>query len=379
MPVITENVKKIAILRANGLGDFIVSLPAIKAIRSTYPAAEIILLGRLWHKEFLEKKRTPVDRVIVVPVSKGIREEQGMQQDKGELDHFFSEMQKEKFDIAIHFQGRGIAANPFIKKLGARFSIGLSSVDSAPLDRSTPFFYYQSEVIRYLEVAALIGAKPDSLEPELKVLAADTEEADRFLENSGDLPYVILHPSASDPRRAWPAEKYVQIGNELARKNFQVIFTGNEQERVVISSIIEEMSFPALNSGGKLSLDGLTGILAGSTLVISGDTGPLHLARAVGARTVGIYWAPNLINWGPLTRTHHRPVVSWDLQCPICGIIPNNPYPFEPEVAGCRHLVSFVKKITVKEVLEQAEELLRSGKKIFSRPGHTSIIYKGNE
>ncbi|MEJ7682000.1 MAG: hypothetical protein WKG06_29940 [Segetibacter sp.] len=65
-----KNIHKIAVLRANALGDFIVTLPALKAIRSTYPDAEIVLLGKPWHKEFLIEGRTPVDRVIIVPVKK---------------------------------------------------------------------------------------------------------------------------------------------------------------------------------------------------------------------------------------------------------------------------------------------------------------------
>jgi ADP-heptose:LPS heptosyltransferase len=104
--------------------------------------------------------------------------------------------------------------------------------------------------------------------------------------------------------------------------------------------------------------------------MISADTGPLHLARAVNTPTVGIYWAPNLINWGPVTRNIHRPVVSWNMACPYCGIVPNNPYPFEPQTAACKHEVSFVRDITVDEVLEAAGSILRvnSNNTTYSNP-----------
>ena len=65
-----KNVKKIAVLRCGALGDFIVTLPALKAMHNAYPEAEIILLGKPWHKKFLIKNRTPVDRVVVVPIKK---------------------------------------------------------------------------------------------------------------------------------------------------------------------------------------------------------------------------------------------------------------------------------------------------------------------
>ena len=77
-----KNIKKIAILRANALGDFLVTLPAIDAIRAAYPNAEIVLLGKPWHKEFLIKGRCVIDRVIVVPPLKGIRDEKVMEENE---------------------------------------------------------------------------------------------------------------------------------------------------------------------------------------------------------------------------------------------------------------------------------------------------------
>jgi ADP-heptose:LPS heptosyltransferase len=92
--------------------------------------------------------------------------------------------------------------------------------------------------------------------------------------------------------------------------------------------------------------------------MISADTGPLHLARAVNTPTVGFYWAPNLINWGPLSRKIHRPMISWKMECPICGVVPNDPYPFEPKSSQCNHPVSFVRDITIEQVIQTVEELL---------------------
>src|SRR5215210_4318570 len=176
-----ENIRKIAVLRANALGDFIVTLPALKAIRSTYPDTEIVLIGKPWHKEFLIEERTPVNRVIIVPVKKGIRTEVNKNEDENEVNDFLIQMRKEQFDIVLNFQGNGISANPFIKLFNARITAGLTCERSEKLDFSLDYYYYQSEVIRYLEVAELIGATTVSLEPELKVLAQDEDEIREFL------------------------------------------------------------------------------------------------------------------------------------------------------------------------------------------------------
>ena len=164
-----KDIKKIAVLRANALGDFIVTLPALHAIRTAYPQAEIILLGKPWHKKFLVPGRSPIDRVIEVPVKKGIRVEADGKEDQLEERMFIEAMQKEQLDIAIHFQGNGLSANAFINQFNARLTVGLTSENAAPLDRSIDFYYYQSEVLRYLEVASLIGAKTAEIEPHINV------------------------------------------------------------------------------------------------------------------------------------------------------------------------------------------------------------------
>src|SRR5690242_7576866 len=84
-PLIVENVKKIVMLRAGGLGDLLVTLPAIEAIRAAYPGAEIILIGKPWMQGFLKQRCTAVDRVITAPLCKGIHEVSGQSPDDGTL------------------------------------------------------------------------------------------------------------------------------------------------------------------------------------------------------------------------------------------------------------------------------------------------------
>jgi ADP-heptose:LPS heptosyltransferase len=176
LPEKLKDIRKIAILRANALGDLIVTLPALKAIRSTYPDAEITFLGKPWHREFLVEGRTPVDRVIVVPVKKGIRNENNITEDANEVAAFIQLMREERFDIVLNFQGNGVSANPYIKQFGARFTAGLVGEKAEKLDFSLDYYYYQSETIRYLEVVKLIGATTADLEPELQILNQDEQE-----------------------------------------------------------------------------------------------------------------------------------------------------------------------------------------------------------
>src|SRR2546430_2056491 len=180
-------VRRIAVLRANALGDFIFALPALEALRAAYPQAEIVLLAKKWHATFLQGRPGPVDRVVAVPPYPGVSEEPGTPSTRhslectAELEQFFEAMAQERFDLAIQIHGGGRYSNPFLLRLGARLTVGLKTPDAAPLDRWVPYVYIQSEVLRYLEVVALVGATTHVLGPRIAVTAQDLAEAERVV------------------------------------------------------------------------------------------------------------------------------------------------------------------------------------------------------
>lgn len=352
-PEITR-ARKIAVLRSNALGDFIVSLPAFAAIRAAYPGSEIVLLGQHWQKDYLRGQRTVIDRVITIPPLKGVSDEESTDENGLAPEAFFKRMEKEEFDIAVSFQGSGISCNPFIRRLGAKLSVGFYTEGAVRLDKGLYYDYYQSEMMRYLELVKMIGAMPVTREATVRVLPADLAELDKYRDCLKAKAYIILHPFARDIRRIWPLENYIPLADKLVESGWQVAITGSAEQREAINDLVHQMKYPEAvwNTAGDFSLGGLTAFIARAACMVAPDTGPLHLAQALEVPTVGLYWAPNLINWGPLDRAIHRPVVSWDLACPLCGVVPNDPYPFEPK-DQCPHLVSFVRDISVQDILNR--------------------------
>lgn len=344
-------VAKIAVLRANGIGDFMFSIPALQALRTTYPNAEITLLALGWHKRFLASRPAPVDRVIVVPRSRGIREEPGADESAAELNDFFDAMRREHFDIAIQLHGGGRNSNPFVLRLGSRLTVGMRSADAPALGLWIPYIYFHPEVLRYLEVVSLIGARPVNLEPRVFVTEEDVVEAASIVPLT-EGPLVALHPGAGDPRRRWPAEKFAYVGDGLAEAGARIVVIGTDREQAITETVVERMQARAQNVCSRLSLGGLAGLLSRCALVISNDSGPLHLAGAVGASTVGIFWCVNLVNGGPVTRTRHRQAISWQVTCPLCGA--------EAVDSDCEHSCSFVECVPTHRVLGMAFDLLAS-------------------
>lgn len=342
-------IQKIAVLRANALGDFIFTLPALEALRSTYPEAEIVLLAKKWHQAFWRDRPGPVDRVVVVPPCAGVGEKETFQNDQEELERFFQSMRDEHFDLAVQLHGGGRYSNPFTHSLGARTTLGLKTPDAAELDRWVPYVYFQHEILRYLEVVSLVGATTTQLEPRVMVTPGDLQEAERVVPEQKK-PLVILHPGAGDPRRRWSAEHFAQVGDHLAALGMQVAVIGTGSEKATVESVLASMHREALNLYERLSLGGLAGLFSRSRLVVSNDSGPLHLARAVGASTVGIYWCMNLVTAGPITSTGHRTCTSFQVYCPVCGK--------DCTLEDCEHQESFVNTVPLKAVLFAIHDLL---------------------
>ncbi|MEU4401197.1 glycosyltransferase family 9 protein [Micromonospora orduensis] len=354
---LVPDVRRIAVLRANALGDFVFALPALDALRAAYPSAEIVLLGAPWHVKLWRDRPGPVDRVLVVPPAPGIRAPEPGEQESS-IDDFVAAAAGEGFDVVVQIHGGGANSNPFVSRLGARLTVGLRADDAPPLDRCLPYIYYQHEVIRYLEVVGLVGAAATTIVPTLAVTDDDRAEAAQVL-GPADRPRVALHPGATDTRRRWPAERFAEVARALHDDGYEVLVTGTPAEQEVVDRVVAAAGVPVRPQVGTFSLGGLIGCYADCALVVSNDTGPVHLAAAVGTPTVGIFWVGNLITTANPLRGRHRPISSWMVHCPVCGVdCTPGIYPHRPGDGECPHRDSFVTDVPVIEVLEAARDLL---------------------
>lgn len=349
---------RIAVLRANGIGDFVFALPALAALRAAVPDAEIVLLGTPMHRELLRDRPGPVDRVEVLPPVPGVTCPPDAAGDPSAVEATVERLRHERFDVALQLHGGGRYSNGFLRRLHATLTVGMRTPDADPLDLELPYVYYQPEVMRYLEVVSLLGVPATDPTPHFPVIDADRAELDRLLPDAGR-PLVVLHPGATDNRRRWSPARYAAVADALTGAGATVAVTGTAAE----ADVAHELSAathgdrPALVNG--LSLGGLAALLERAAVFVGNDSGPLHLAAAVGTATVGIFWCGNLINAGPSTRGRHRPQISWTLRCPVCGAdCTRDLYPTREGGPPCDHDVSFVDDVSVPEVVDAATGLL---------------------
>lgn len=342
-----EAISQIAFFRPSAVGDFVFALPCLASLKRQYPAARLVYIGRRWHVNFLANRPGSVDEVMVLPDVAGIN---ASTSDGPAVEAFIADLQQRQFDLALQAFGGGKFSNPLVRRFGARHCIGFQAHGAPPLDKSLPFGELHNRRLQLLELATLAGVQTPLLEAGLAITPADLNEAARLLPHSGPS-LVILQPGASDPRRRWSAENFARVGDALATSGMTIAVNGTPDECHIVSCVISAMKHQAIDLTGKLSLGGLCGLLAQCRLLVSNDTGPLHLATALGVPAVGIYWLSNLLESQPLQQRLHRAAWATATACPECGM--------DNLRQRCPHQRSFVDQISVDEVLALAYELMQ--------------------
>lgn len=345
-------VERIAVLRPNAIGDFVFALPALFALRAAYPEAAISFLGRRWHREFLAGRPGPIDEAIEMPPVPGVGAAPDAACDAVRIDAFVDGMRERRFDLALQWYGGGGFANAFVARLGARCTAGLCAADAPPLDRSIVYEPWHNERLRLLEAAALVGAPAVDLAPRLAVT-----ERDRALLRQHwrvpERPIAVLQPGASDLRRRWPPERFAAVGDALAEAGAVVAVNGGADEAALVRQVAQAMRAPAVDLCD-LPLPALVALLERAHVLVSNDTGPLHLAHALGTPSVGIFWMLNLLSGQPLFAGEQRFAFSTRIDCPVCGV--------RNVRTRCEHDACYVDEVTVDEVRALALERFRSGR-----------------
>ena len=360
------DVQRIAVLRGSGIGDLVQALPAAEALAAAYPGGELTLLGTPAHVALLSGRPSPFAGVEALPLRTGVRE--GGPEDPAATAAFLEHQRRRRFDLAVQLHGGGRNSNPFLLALGARHTVGSRTQDAAALERSRPYVYYQHEVLRGLEVVALAGAAPVSLEPRLPLTPAEQ----RRRQSASGEPTVVLHPGATDPRRRWPPAAFAAVARALVNDGVRVVVVGDADDVAAAEEICARVGDGQGRVGdgqgrvgdgqgrvssraGQQTLPELVAELVGSTVVLADDSGPRHVAAALGVPTVGIYWVGNLVNAGPLGRSRHRVQVGFATACPECG---RDLTQVGWTAERCEHVFSVVADVPVERVLADVVDLL---------------------
>jgi ADP-heptose:LPS heptosyltransferase len=216
------------------------------------------------------------------------------------------------------------------------------------------------EVVRQLDLVDEIGASTADTSIRLSVLPDDRAAVLRHVDTHRLEPgrWFVLHAGASAASRRYPAERFIEVAQELSRLGYRTVLTGSTEERELTEAI--RASVPnSLSLAGQLSLGELAALIASSPLLITNNTGPAHLAAGVGTPVVDLY---------ALTNPQHTPwqvpsrVLSYAVPCAPC---------FRSVCPEEHHLC--LRGVSSAEVVTAALELLTSSNPSAAPRSHSAL------
>jgi ADP-heptose:LPS heptosyltransferase len=176
-------------------------------------------------------------------------------------------------------------------------------------------------VDRYLLVAKAVGAM-ESGAPQFRfrIPQTDYEEADRLLSRSGIAPgtrWIAMNVSARWPTKRWPAASFAEVADRLQQEGYgAVVLIGGSDERADVAAVSAMMKTPAIDLAGATTVGLLPALLSRASLLITNDSGPMHIAAGVGTSVVALFGPTSAVRTGPYGVGHD--VLSGKVPCSPC-------------------------------------------------------------
>jgi heptosyltransferase-1 len=292
-------VNRILIVKLGALGDVVHAIPVAAALRRAFPSARIDWLVGAKHREILDLVPV-IDRRLVMNDSRMISA--------------IRELRESRYDVAIDLQGL-IKSAALARASGAPRVIGFTSRYAR--ERLASWFYTETHdpggggmyhiderhvVYTNLGVLETLGLTVST--PEFPIDRVDSPAAADVAQKTGGR-YAILNPGAAWPNKRWMPARFGALAAGLrASHGLASVVTWGPGEETIAREVVEQSSGAAVLAP-KTTIADVVALARGAALYVSGDTGPAHIAAAVGTPIVGIY--------GPTRPTRNGPLASADI------------------------------------------------------------------
>ncbi len=336
-----EAIKNILVVSSTAIGDTLFSTPAIRAVRERYPEAKILAHLNIRNME-LFKNNPHIDGII--PYYNGYRKFLGT----------VREFRRHKFDLVLIFHGNEPQATPMAYLSGARFIIKILKKRKYQFLLSNQFITFEKTphvIEERLKVAEMAGCKTGNKRMLLPGSKESRDALKGFFKINGIKDTDMLmgfQAGASTIERVWPADRFIELGKKLLNfyPQLKIVITGSPQEYDHCKKIADGIGERAIISAGQISLEYLPSLLREFKVLVSSDTGTMHMAIAVGTPVVAFFVSADPGKTGPYYDLDKHKVIRKEKPCDPC-IDRKCKRPF------CMELIS------VEEVFEALRETLK--------------------
>jgi lipopolysaccharide heptosyltransferase II len=353
--------KRILVIRMDLIGDLALSLTVVRPLKRAYPDAEIDLLAT--------PSSAPIatadpDLAEIITYNPNIwRRPQALLQRKNwqEAQALRRRLQAHRYDLAISVFGPWAAILAVLSGAQRRLGFGKESypgfmTDNVP-GRHWDKHDHKHEVDYCLELAQAAGAtvEPDDRVPQLFVDPLVSGQVEQLLQQEGwraEKPLIACHVSSNNGQsKRWPIPYWATLMDRLIRDDAaNVVFTGAPGDLPLIEQITQRMHEPSIIMAGKTSLPQLAALMQKADLLISGDSGPMHIGATVGTPLIAIHGPTDPALSGPVSPK--ATILRSDIWCSPCY---NTKGP-----ADCRFFTTqCMKNITPNQVFTVVHEKLQ--------------------
>lgn len=311
------DVRKILVRVTNWVGDMVMCLPALEAVRANFPDSRITVVARPWVVPILEN-HSAVDHVIPIKKGAGIA---------GNLIEFYRVarlVRSERYDIAFLFQNAFGAA--LLAYLGAvKNRVGYNTDGRGFL--LTHRIIRDEDVLKlhqveyYLSILRAMGWDADTEDPVLPVNKKDTDDICSLLASEGvsdgDILLGLSPGAIYGPAKRWPAERFAVIGDWASERwGAKVAILGSPVEAEICSNVAAAMNRPSINLCGRTSLGRAMALIRRCSFFVTNDSGLMHVAAALDVPMVAIFGSTDHIATGP--RSRYARVIRHETSCAPC-------------------------------------------------------------
>ena len=345
-PIEKSKIHKILIRATNWVGDAVMTMPALEAVRENFPSADITVLARPWVIPLLET-HPAINRVI--PYSRG----NGIGDDYLEIFRVVRRIRELHFDLAILFQNAFEAA--LLTFLGGiKNRVGYNTDGRGFLlshrVRRRDDIMKGHQVEYYLGILRGMGWEAEIKDPTLFVDPNEDERIGRLLRTHGiernDFLMALSPGAIYGPAKRWPSERFALIGDwAVERWGAKVLIMGSEREKDIGAEVTDAMKQPAWDLSGMTSLGGAMALINRCQFFVTNDSGLMHVAAALHIPLVAVFGSTDPVATGP--RGSYARIVKHETDCAPC---------LKPE---CPEDYRCMLGITPEEVWQEMEDLRR--------------------
>ena len=334
------DVQRLLLVKPSSLGDIVHALPTMTALRVRFPQAEISWVVKEQWAGILERVEG-VDRIWKVE-----------NRWAGWLA-MVQRLRSHRFDLVIDLQGL-LRSGLLAWRTGSPVRIGFENAREG-----SPWFYTHRvpvpdpevhAVDRYLSVAKCVGCSvPDQVRFAFTFTQEDEGTVRMHLAKVGFRPrsrWAAMNVSARWPTKRWPGDSFAEVANRLLAEGWDgVILIGGAADRADAEAVVRAVRGRAANFAGQIPLSLLPLLLREAGCLITNDSGPMHVAAAMGTPVVALFGPTSEVRTGPYGTGHH--VCSVSLPCRPCFS------------RTCRHTVHLecLTRITPAEVVRQVDRV----------------------